>query len=547
MNQSSQFAFGFVKHMQRFRLATARPALIPVLALLLMTSCYAGLAWLTSGGDIWWHIDVVGNSMIYWGDDAYRWFLARSLMLDADIYWFNFALPVALWLDHLLILLAGDDLFITRSIKAFLAAISIILLWRSGRIMAIQRLPLMIALTLLAVMPLYFFVAMSFYGESWLALLILLAMYTHLKNQLMLAAVVVSFLPLVRPEGIFFVLGYSGWLLSVKHFRLALVPFLVGGVYFLAINIAGPGIIDFVIWRRKVTQIYSAVGGWHGTGWEQFLRVFFLPWLLLSLWGCLRPPMRALTPFFLASILVLMLFYVVAFVLGTASFEARYMVSVLPLLSLGVAAGLDDMIGWLRSVRLPTWLIRATMAIFLILCLQAQTRSILGVERVVADTLQRGALPADVRAEPWSIGTYFHGISTWGLDGYRELADVVTRMVRGNRDIKAVLIGNIQLFYHLDPAQIPADVKVVFVPVPSFKMVPALGGHYAGGYFARQPYADYFRLDLPQPGESQLLYIDRLELSDYPYHWSVAGNDIYLFSLDNVARLSSVNSFDATP
>lgn len=512
------------------------------LSAMLLLAFYCLLAWLTSGGDVWWHIDVVGNSTIYWGDDAYRRFLARGAFLNGDAYWFSFVLPVVLLLDHLVSLLSADQLLLARFIKALLATGGLILLWQAGRAISIGRTALLVSLALLALMPLYFFVSMSFYGEAWLGLLVCAAIWLHCRGHSLAVLWLVGLFPLVRPEGLFFVLSLVAVVWFSAERRRAWIPLLPGTLYFIAINVAGPGILDYIAWRGRMEDVYIATGDWYGTGWEQFPRVFFIPWLMFGAAGLLALPLRRLAGFSVASLSIFALFSLFAFLLGTASFEARYMLSALPMLTLGVAASLDHASHWLRSAAVAKGVTHAAVAVFVILCLQAQARSVLGIERVVSDWIRTGSIPEDVRQAPFSIGTYFHGISTWGLDKNRELASVVTRMVNTNRDIRTLMVGNIQLFYHLDPEALPDYLRVVFVPVPSFRMVPALGGDIAAGYFATYPYSGYFRLGPPVQGAAQLLYVDRLVADGYPYHWKVGESDIYLFAETEVESISPSES-----
>lgn len=511
-------------------------------AALLLPAFYCLLAWLTSGGDVWWHIDVVGNSTIYWGDDAYRLFLARAALLNVDAYWFSFVLPVVLLLDHLVVLLSADQLLLARFIKALLATAGLFLLWQAGRAVNIGRTALLVSLALFALMPLYFFVSMSFYGEAWLCLLVCVAIWLHCRGHNLTALSLVGLLPLVRPEGLFFVLSLVVAVWFSAERRRAWIPLLPGTLYFIAINVVGPGIFDYIAWRGRMEDVYIATGDWYGTGWEQFPRVFFIPWLIVGAAGLLTLPLRRLVAFSAASLSIFALFSLFAFLLGTASFEARYMLSALPMLALGVAASLDHAVRWLRSAAVADGITGTIVAVFVMLCLQAQARSVLGIERVVSDWIRTGKIPEDVRQAPFSVGTYFHGISTWGLEKNRELASVVTSMVNTNRDIRTLMVGNIQLFYHLDPEALPEYLRVVFVPVPSFRMVPALGGDIAAGYFASYPYSGYFRLGPPVQGSAQLLYVDRLVADGYPYHWKVGESDIYLFSETEVESIPTSES-----
>ena len=82
-----------------------------ILLFLVFSMFYIFLAWVVSGGDTWWIIDIINGTNVFYGDDAYRFFLARSAWLDPSLYSYNFVLPGALILDGLIISLSGADLF----------------------------------------------------------------------------------------------------------------------------------------------------------------------------------------------------------------------------------------------------------------------------------------------------------------------------------------------------------------------------------------------------------------------------------------------------
>ena len=52
---------------------------------LLLLSFYTGMAWMVSAGDTWWQLDFIHGFTIFYGDDAYRYFLTRAAFTDADL------------------------------------------------------------------------------------------------------------------------------------------------------------------------------------------------------------------------------------------------------------------------------------------------------------------------------------------------------------------------------------------------------------------------------------------------------------------------------
>lgn len=55
---------------------------------------FASLVWLVSGPKIWWILDFINGTNVFYGDDAYRFYLANSAWIDASLYEYNFILPV---------------------------------------------------------------------------------------------------------------------------------------------------------------------------------------------------------------------------------------------------------------------------------------------------------------------------------------------------------------------------------------------------------------------------------------------------------------------
>src|SRR5690554_144184 len=106
----------------RFKIKKA-PFFIAIL--LFFSSFYIFIAWLTSYGEKRWILDHVVGFNVFYGDDAYRYFLARSAWSKIELYAYNFMLPVNLALERVVLTLAQESLFYSRAIHGILAAISL--------------------------------------------------------------------------------------------------------------------------------------------------------------------------------------------------------------------------------------------------------------------------------------------------------------------------------------------------------------------------------------------------------------------------------------
>src|SRR5690606_23988998 len=81
----------------------------PLILFICSSILYIGLSWLVSGGERWWIIDFVNGNNIFYGDDAYRFFLARSAWQDASLFTYNFDLPAALILENVVVSLTQGN------------------------------------------------------------------------------------------------------------------------------------------------------------------------------------------------------------------------------------------------------------------------------------------------------------------------------------------------------------------------------------------------------------------------------------------------------
>lgn len=489
---------------------------------------YCLVGWLASGGQTWWHLDFVYGNNIFWGDDAYRYFLVRSAWLNPDLYFFNFLLPGQALLDGTLTSLAGDSLLAARVLKALVAATALFLLYRACIHLGTGRVPATAAMVLLGLMPLYGFISLSFYGESWFMVLLCLALWLYSRGRLVAACLVVSVLPLVRAEGILFVGFLSLYGLWLRDWRRFFIPGGAGFVYLLLILSVGPGLEGFLGWRGVTGEIYRAAETWFGGSVDRFVNMFSPPWILLGALGFLCSPRRDLWPF-LAGALGLLLGSLYLITANRAAFEPRYIAAAMPVLALGFALACRLALDRWRP-RFPR-LLPGCLTVVALLVLVSHLSAVYGVRVVIYESLAR-AIHTDAPVKPLTR-VREKTLQTTGeeLAGYRELADVVTRMTHANPRIETLFVSEVRLFYFLDPQALPSRVTVAY-PLSNWPgLVKVLGEGVTVGYFPRPPYAGVFPLSMPRDDSPQLLYVEELTVKPgYPFHWSVAGHDVYLFS-----------------
>lgn len=501
--------------------------LVPVSIGLIAVYCY--IAFLVSGPSEWWYIDFVAGGNVYWGDDAYRYFLARTAWISTDVYWFNFVLPVSVILDGIITSLSGDNLWYARAIKSFPLVVSLLFIYYAAIRLGASRLWASVAVLLLALMPIYIFIGLSFYGEAWFSFLVAVSLYVLAHKRLRLSALVIGLMPLVRLEGLYFVIGFSLCALVWRDWRSALMVFLPGLSYGLMVVLLGPGVEAYTAWRLEMSQFYQAVGQWYGGELSLFWQVFFWPWLLCALAVLLRHEARVILPCVIGMIVICLWQVVSSTLLGISRFEPRFLVPLCPVLAVGFSLFMTRQAeDW--SKRRFGWIFKVIAPCFVAIIFLHQVFTIHIFAELRAYILANHAVPERVKERPFNFDTYFKKVDSKKLNGYIEYADVATRMMALNPSIKTLVVSSPYGLYFLDPAKISGDVKVVFALFGMKTLAPALGGRETVGYFSHPPFMGKFSLDYPQNNSNLLLYMDEMDLSGYPFHWIVQGNHIYLFS-----------------
>lgn len=500
-----------------------------IITALVLITVYCVLAYLSHGNDEWWYIDFVSGSNIYWGDDAYRYFLARSVWHNVDVFWFSFILPGAAFLDGVVTALSSDSIFYARALKSLPVTASIFLVYYTALRLGAGRAWAGCGAALLACMPLYVLVGLSFYGEAWFAFLVALSLYLVSHQQWRWAAVIFGLMPLVRLEGLYFTGGFVVYALAHRDWRNAVLPLVPGLVYGLLVIVLGPGIPVFLAWRFELVKVYEAVGIWYGGALSQVFDIFFWPWLLCSVVALCSSRARALLPCVIGMAGVFLFQVAISIILEIGRFEPRHLVALCPVLAVGFSLFMTGQ-GEFWKKRRAGLVFKVIAPGFVITILFAQLGTLHVVKELHAYFAANLALPEVVRAHPFQLATYFKKADAETVDGYREYADVAMRMIELNPSIETLIVSSPHVLYFLDPARIPDSTQLVFAVFGKRTLDPVLGRNGSAGYFASPPFFSRFSLGYPRPESRLLLYLDEMDLPRYPYHWNVRGNDIYLFS-----------------
>lgn len=493
--------------------------------LLPFTAIYIGLAWIVNGGDKWWIIDFVSGKNIFYGDDAYRFFLARSAWLDPSLYAYNFALPVNLVLENAVVTLTGADLLKARCLHALIAAASLCLVWRSGLMLGINRVVMAGAVLVMGLMPLYALVSISFYGEAWLGFGLSLVIWLFLRKEMMAASVVAGLLPLIRPEGIFFLAPFWLYMVKEKYWRESVLMIMPGFLYFLFLLAWLPDIRDFMNWRIEIRRILS-----------KFLYEND-PWLLLSTYsplftipavlGFLYPSARRLWPFMLGSG-IWVLFLQGGISTRQSSYEPRYIYSLIPVFTLMWAS----FFAWLwQGMTRHDWLIhRKILAIVLasFFLVSLHMGEVNALNLVVREKGWSWTIQRVLRGE-WEdiFPAYLPGY----VDSYKSMSKKIHELADNDKSIDRIVMFDYLLYYFVDPGRLRAEIRV------DYPAVPYLVSHFSlnGQVFTQHPRGDmysYLRFSKPEfeAGERRALYADLMPMPRYPHRWEKDQVELYLFS-----------------
>ena len=140
---------------------------------------------------------------------------------------------------------------------------------------------------LLGFAPLYYSITFSGLTEPLFALFIALSLYFFVSKKYLIACIILSFLPLVRSEGLIMVSVFAFYLLYNKQFKF--IPYLLFGS--LIYSLAGYAYHHDLLWvfsKIPYAKLSSTYG--HGELFhfvKQLIYVLGIPFYLLFCWGLL--------------------------------------------------------------------------------------------------------------------------------------------------------------------------------------------------------------------------------------------------------------------
>jgi len=473
-------------------------------------SLYSWLIYLTSSGEVWWWVDVINNVRIFALDDAYRFFIIKGAWTSPDLYNWSYVLPVPLVMDGLLASLSGGSLVFVRLCHAMVMIAGFILLYKTSIELGVNRAGALLGIAVLAFMPLFVFVSISLYGESWLAIAVSLMLYGLATGRRWVFIVATAITPLIRPEGIYFVAPAAVYLLLKRDFKGLFVLILPGLVYAAWLLLSLDRIEDYVVWRREMRYLLSVMMDFELSTMREplgFLKTYSLLWLLPAFAAfVIDNRLRALWPVWVGGLLW-GLFLSVSTWLKAAEYEERYLVSVLPI----IAVAWSVFIGW-AYCKIRHYISGRTAGLVVMA----------GFALIIGEHLMQMTPLKEYVKERFSDG----GPSYAFADGFLRLkeghasnrnatADLVhflcNETVRTSIDTVLVSSKGAEVFYALDPKKLSRHITTAYMP--SGRIADELMGE-GQSIFAMHPGGrQYAHYQLGQPdlsAEHLALYIGTL-------------------------------------
>lgn len=487
-------------------------------------SLYIILAWLTSAGQNWWLIDFVDGQNVFYGDDAYRFFLSRSAWINPELYTYNFVLPGALFLDGVITFLVSGDLFLARCIHAMVGSGALALIWGVGVRLGISRYALLPGVVVLGLIPRYALMSLSFYGEVWLGFFLVLSLWLYLGRHFWLLALVAGWLPLLRPEGIFFLGPVWMAMLLKRRWKEAIVLVLPGVLYFVYLNISLPSLADYMLWRTELRRILDKLV-LNRSKWQiifTYSWLFFVPGLL----GATLVAFRGGAAFVLGGLLWLV-WLQFSVLIEVATYESRYTYVLLPLMALSWSCFFDYVCSH-RAKWISLNIARVTpcvVALAIVLLHFAQ------MDRIKIALHKYGVSGLFYRVVQWEWDEIYEVYSPEFHVAWRTQIDRIISMLEEDQGIDKLVIYDSVLYYGLDPYEIPDYVTVGF-PSSGYMVFHLL---LDGQVFIQHPGGrmfSYLNYGVPdfRRHEKRALCVDIMPLKNYPYSWRELRYELYLFS-----------------
>lgn len=249
------------------------------------------------------------------GDSILHYLFAKYAPLHPELFFNHWAKP-------LYVLFASPFAqFGIIGIKIFNAIVSFFTIFFSFKIAQklVPKNSLLITVFLIF-SPLFFILTFSGLTEPLFALFLSLGIYSVLKNKYILAALIISFMPFIRSEGLI-ILGVFGLYFMMKK-EWKILPFLLFG--HVAYSIAGYFVYDDLLWVFNKIP-YAYLSSTYGSGplfhfVNQLINVTGVPIYVLFLIGIIALIWKSIKRELNLEILVLVFFAFFAFFLAHTMF-----------------------------------------------------------------------------------------------------------------------------------------------------------------------------------------------------------------------------------
>lgn len=483
---------------------------------------YVILSHLSSGPEKWWIIDFVDDHDVFFGDDAYRLFLIRSIWINPDIWLYNFVLPAQLILDGVLVHLAEGSVYISRMLRAMISVCFISVFYLALLQTKKSKVAIASGIIIFSLFPRYAFMSLSFYGEIWLIFLLISAIYFWSKRSYLLLAFFLGLLPLTRLEGFLFCISFYLLFLKERRVKEIILMTLPGAIYFAYILFALDSLSTYFYWRIPLRDIIEKVD--IGFELKDFKSVFSVYLLIPALLGSILA-FKKFWPFYVA-VLMWFFIYLISFLNGKFSFESRYFILYLPFLIIGWVFFLDYIIAIFNNSKIVVFL----CSIFTITVVVINIYRTPSIKEYVDNNGAVDLISAIASGKLDEIYGYYPASTIKSRD---EILDIIYQITSKDRLTDVVAISDPHIFYGLDPEKLPRYVTVGFVSIsyPSFLLL--LDGQVFMQHDGDTMYS-YLNYDSYIPSESQkkVLVVDNLPFDEYLYHWRRDRYKLFLFAYE---------------
>lgn len=505
---------------------------------------YIWLAWLVSGGESWWVIDYIDGQNVFFGDDAYRFFLCRSAFLDEKLYLYNFVLPAQLLLDGIIINLVSGDLYYSRIAHALLGVAILALVYSIGRKIRLSNSSILFSVLVMAFIPRFALMSLSFYGEVWLTLFLCLSVFFYLKKRNFLFAILGGLLPLIRPEGIFFLIPLGAKLAWQRDFKSFFILISPGAVYFFYLLASLDSFEDYYYWRIELRAILDKIDYEKETLWV--LSVYSPLFVFGSLLGLFNRKSRLIWPF-LAGCGIWLAWLQFSIFLGMATFESRYSYVLIPFLVVLFACACDFLYCFIIRGNKGKALISLVLFLFSVAVSADHFMSTDNLRIAVQKKGLAYVFDAFVNGDFYKI---YAKHDKEDIEARKEINSIALNLTKSDSGIDRFAIYDAGLYYFLDPHLLPDRVTVGFLTNGYMVFHILLDGQsfvqHAGGRM--YSYLEYGEPDF-DPSEKRALVATIMPLVGYPYTWKKGKYELYLFSyLDSsTPRVDVDTRSDITP